>query len=798
MRRNVFLSTNRQRRRRPAGHWSGRLAPAPVVVPVIAVTCAIFLPWLFGHQSGARGDALRFTLPVWTFTRQEVLAGRFPAWDPTRLSGTPHAANPQTGVFYPLNWLLLPLKADLAIRVSVVVHVALGGTLLALFARRLRLSNAAAVLAGLAYVTGAFVSSRAYAGHVQILQTVAWAPLVLMAASGLALDGGTRWAGWLATATALSLVAGYPVFAAYSLMAAGLLFVGSVWRRPRWRQAILLGALAMALAVLATAPALWSFAQLVRQTTRTGGLPAEVASIGSLRPEYLPILVWPWFFGAAPLTTFVAGEPWFWHEIQVSAGFTVTALAVFGATRRWRTRPVQMLVLLAALSLLAAVGPLLPLYTALTQLVPLLQATRVPVRLLVIWALVVPVLAAVGFDELRSPATRHARRLFRVGLLVATLAAAAQGGLLLAARVATYGGVVQPTAITKLVVAHQVGLVNVMVSLIGFAALSVVWGTYVGGRSDGRFFAASAYLAILAELVVVGLPSIYNHQDSLANVRNRLGSQNLGVIAGADSRVAMDSPYAAYSNLGSVLGFRGVSSYDPVLLKRTTDLLRAPQGVADRWGNASNEISLPRDGGASFDVLGVGYRLEYQPTGARLIERTTQLPRLSLVSGGRVVTTPEASLAAVLTAGFDPRSEVVLEETPATLASASPARGADRIEIVAERPGYIRAEVDAPSGGYLVFSESYYPGWRADAGGRAVPLVPADHAVMAVQIGPGSSTITLRFTTPWLMPTLAVAGAGVLGMVILFAWRPATDRPGHWRSRWSRAGRRHRRPGRVG
>jgi len=689
---------------------------------------------------------------LWTFTREELLAGRFPAWNPTRLSGTPHAANPQVGAFYPLNWLLLPLKPDLAIQVSVVAHVALGGVLSALFARSLRLSNAASGLAGLVCVTGAFVSSRTYASHVQILQTVAWAPLVLMAARGLALDGSRWWAGWLAVATALSLLAGYPVYAAYCLMAAGLLFAGSVWRTARWRQALLLGAVAMALAAMATAPPLWSFAELVRHTTRAGGLPAEVASEGSLPPLFLPILVWPWFFGAAPLETFGAGPAWFWHEIQVTAGFSLTALAVFGVIRRWRTRSVQMLALLAALSLLAAMGPRLLLYTGLVQLVPPLQATRIPVRLLLIWALVVPVLAAVGFDELRSPAMHHARRLFRISISVAVgiVAIGAQG----AAGLAGFG---------------WTGLVNTAVSVAGLVALWTVWRGYANGRLDGGLYVAGAYLAVLAELVLVALPSIYNHHESLADIRTRLGAQNLGLIAAADSRVAM----AGDPNLGSVLGFRGVSSYDPVLLKRTTDLLRASQGAEfrDLKASTSSRIQLPADGGASFDVLGVGYRLESRSAGGSIIERTTHLPRLSLVAGHRIVPSPAASLAAVLAPGFAPRSEVILEHAPATLDSTGSARGRERVAIVAERPGYIRAEVEAPSGGYLVFSESYYPGWRAETGGRAVPLVPADHAVMAVRIGPGRSTVTLRFTTPWLMPSAMIAGLGLLGIAILFAWQ---------------------------
>jgi len=543
-----------------------------------------------------------------------------------------------------------------------------------------------------------------------------------------------------------------------------------VWRTARWRNALLLGALSMALAVLVAAPLLWSFAELVRQTTRADSLPGAVASRGSLRPDYLPILIWPWFFGATPLDSFIAGEWWFWHEIQVTAGFSVTVLAVFGVIKRSGIRSIQLLALLATLSLLAAIGPLSPIYRGLTQLVPLLQSTRVPVRLLVIWALVVPVLAAVGFDELCATDTTRARRLFRISLLVGLSATAAQAGVLLVTRVATHGSA-EATTFDRLAGASKAGLVNAAVGTTGLVGLWLVWRRRATGQLSGELFAAGAYLAILADLVLIALPSIYNHQGALTDARTRLGVQNLGVIAGADSRVAMDSPYAGYASLGSVLGFRSVSADDPVLLKRTTDLLRAPQGVSDGWGNASNLIYLPRDGGTTFDVLGVGYRLEYEPTGARLSERTTQLPRLSVVAGSRFVPTPEASLAAVLAPGFAPRSEVILEQTPARLDSTAPARGRERVAIVAERPGYIRAQVVSPSGGYLVFSESYYPGWRAETDGRAVPLVPADHAVMAVQIGPGSSTVTLRFTTPWLLPSVVVAGLGLLGIAVLFAWQ---------------------------
>ncbi len=777
----------RRRRVAPTDDWQQLEVLTRIVVAVVAITLAIFLPWLLNNDIAIRRDALRFTLPAWTFTRQEVLAGRFPAWDPTRLSGTPHAANLQTGFFYPLNWPLLPLDPEMAIRVSVVGHVALGGILLALFARSLRLSCAASTLAGMAYVAGAFVSARTYAAHVQILQTVAWTPLVLLAAMNLALEGRTRWAAGLAVAASLSLVAGYPVFGVYGLMAAGLLFLGSLWRGVRRRQAILLGILAMVLASLAAAPALWSFLELTSHTTRSAPLPAAVMSKGSMQVEYVPMLIWPWFFGATPLDSFLY-EPeswWFWHETQVTAGFVLTSLAVFGTLRRLRVLPVQMLALLAVVSLLLAFGPATPLYTGLTQLVPLLQSARIPGRLLVIWMLAVPVLAAVGFDELSLQRSPHTRWLFRIAALVGVIAMAAQIGVLLVTRLASQAGFTDKTTLERLVEASEAGLLNVVLGIAGLLTLWALWSKYPNGQLVRRLFVAGAYLAILSELAVIALPGIYpgayrgdySTPESLGEVVERLGARNLEVLAASTSRVAMDMPYAGYSNLGSVLGFRSVSANDPVLLSRTTDLLRGSQDIIidpSGWGRGGNTIFLPRDGGAAFDVLGAGYRLEHGPVEARLRKRTTQLPRLSLIAESRFAPTPQASVAAVLAPGFRPRSVVILEEAPATIYSRAPVRGEERIEIVAERPGYIRAEVESPSGGYLLFSESYYPGWRAEVGGRTVPLVPADHAVMAARLSPGSHTLTLRFTTPWLMPSLALAGLGVLGIATLFAWREVT------------------------
>jgi hypothetical protein len=67
------------------------------------------------------------------------------------------------------------------------------------------------------------------------------------------------------------------------------------------------------------------------------------------------------------------------------------------------------------------------------------------------------------------------------------------------------------------------------------------------------------------------------------------------------------------------------------------------------------------------------------------------------------------------------------------------------IECAADR---IVLEAAAPSGGFLIASQSYSPYWRAEVNGAPVPVVPANDAFMGFDVQPGSSRITLTYRPP--------------------------------------------------
>ena len=139
---------------------------------------------------------------------------------------------------------------------------------------------------------------------------------------------------------------------------------------------------------------------------------------------------------------------------------------------------------------------------------------------------------------------------------------------------------------------------------------------------------------------------------------------------------------------------------------------------------------------------------------------------------------------------FDYSKTVVLEQPPGELAAPKPPAPETLATLLEERPGYLRvyASTEAPT--HLVLSESYYPGWIAEEGGRTVPLVPADHALMAVRLAPGAHELVLRFTTPWLIPSLLASLAGVLGLALLLGWdqrRAYIVAPAARSTRWARS-----------
>ena len=68
----------------------------------------------------------------------------------------------------------------------------------------------------------------------------------------------------------------------------------------------------------------------------------------------------------------------------------------------------------------------------------------------------------------------------------------------------------------------------------------------------------------------------------------------------------------------------------------------------------------------------------------------------------------------------------------------------------------------------------YFPGWRATAGAKSLPLLRVDHALMGVVIPKGESEVVLQFRSNYFV---AGAALSLLGLFVVsagfgaFVWR---------------------------
>jgi hypothetical protein len=410
------------------------LAPAESWDPLWWDGVAQFLTWRW-----ILGDAVR--------------RGQLPLWSPWSFCGQPLAANGQAACFYPptllLCWLLPPAKA---LAWLWALHVALAVGLTWGLARRLGASHLGGAVSGAAYAAGGFL--LAWAPVPSLMHSAAWLPGALWGVEIAVQERSWRGVGLAALALAMAVLAGHMQVAGYVWLTTALwglarvgagLVAGRAGALPRLAAAF---ALALALAAMQALPAVelgrWS-PRGAQHPTPTG---FRFAKHLALRPLHLSTLVWPTILGHPRQGTYADLA---FAEHFCGMGPVTLLLALVGVAVGKR-RPVQGLLVVAAVSLLVAMGT--PLAALLYYWVPYLGMTGGFQRTLFVFCLALALLAGQGVEAGREALARLGRKgepLRRVSelLLAGAMAAQAAAMLKLLLPWAPAGEVGQPNALLK-------------------------------------------------------------------------------------------------------------------------------------------------------------------------------------------------------------------------------------------------------------------------------------------------------------------------------------------------------------
>lgn len=359
---------------------------------VLGVWCAAVLALLapVWARPGAaflnHGDLYAYHVPLRHFSAEALQQGRLPFWNPYILLGLPHAANPQSVLFYPISLLGFFWPAVPALVWDQVFHLLWAGAGLFLLARSQGLSRGGAAVLASAYALSPFLVYRVTAGIPTLLAALAWAPWLWLSW----LSGPP---GLLAAAWALQFFSGHAQFLVVNAAGMGL------WALARGPRGALLGrlmregGLAFLLAALQWVLTAQFLALSVRASWSGAASPAY-----ALPPRALLAFLWPGLWGAPTAGTWDGVVSVFYETCGGWIGPAALAFTVWGAARgKNRAAPLA----LAAAGVLLALGPAGPLGPLLG--LPGLSFLRAPARWLFLSVWGALLLAGAGLAAWRGP-----------------------------------------------------------------------------------------------------------------------------------------------------------------------------------------------------------------------------------------------------------------------------------------------------------------------------------------------------------------------------------------------------------
>jgi hypothetical protein len=383
--------------------------PAWAAVGIFAaVTAFLFRPLLWGTLTGEprffEWDVPEQYWPDLVLLCRSLHDLTLPLWNPYDRGGYPIYADPQAGLYHPLNWAICAVAGpDPGLgwaELRVVLGFFLAGIFGLMWLRRVGFDWGPATLGAAVLPLAPFMRHN---WELNLTTTLAWAPLMLWAAEGLAVRRRLSDGAWLALATALCLWSGSPQAA----WLAGIFCAGYLaWRLAEERARDCTPALAVAgvLTVALTAAVVVPARRLAGHSVRADADFADMAA-GALEPSQLIALVWP--------------QP----GNHLYLGCLVLALSAYAflgreqgalsrGTRRWLGGWVLLAVCLT-------LGPATPFFELVYRSVPGAAGFRLPHRYEAWMGLAMAPLVAAGLSRVRH---RAAGSMWVAAGLVALLA----------------------------------------------------------------------------------------------------------------------------------------------------------------------------------------------------------------------------------------------------------------------------------------------------------------------------------------------------------------------------------------
>ncbi|HVZ80726.1 MAG TPA: hypothetical protein VHE12_08005 [bacterium] len=742
-----------------------------------AVAFIAFFPCLVLGKAYFANDLLNQYAHFRAVVKDQLAQGHFPLWNPYLFGGQPFFADPNVMMAYPLLYPTLLFPVPYGLSVFFFLHMVLAALGMHLWLKSLRLSDNAARLGALTFaLSGTFWWEII---HPPILAAYAWFPWVLFCLERLTQRWTAAWAFLTGLTFALVFCSGNFQSTTTVLYTGLPYFLFRLLKRDPslpplpglWKKApavVLAGLLGGAPLLIHFIPA-YEFSKYSnrRDASQTYD---NFNSLFSMPPSSTYELLYP-ALGVPPGQTIEIAIQNITDTVYYSNDF----LGAFGYIGIWapflfalafRRKEKSLLLFLSglgALSLLSAWGRFFPLHRLECMLLPGIDLSRAPFRIIQAYVLVGCVLAAFGFQTLERWMEETPAR--------SNWAWAAGGYALLLFLL----GLSHPDLAWREMLALVLGGVGI---LLGLATRT--W------KPLGRIFLGAGLLLPLLLSgwgdFSLGPPSNYDLEtrfpafSALKAERDKgrfFFTQDLSYPVEMNGRFygwtfPQDGPMA--------LGISQSAGYNPIVLTQASEIRQLPLLTYFRLMAVQAVVgSRPMADSPDFTDQSLGNIHLYLPKD----------PGDRLWAPDQVAALPDGIqvLAAMKSPGFDPRKQAFLEGTlPPGLADAKGPHKGFAYSILSEGTDHQDFQITMDRPGLVLFSEVMYPGWKAQVDGRPAAILTADHAFRALSLPAGPHQVEFLYRPLWAEPLawgglIWVLGTLLYGAFLLFGKREPKVEP---------------------
>lgn len=716
-----------------AGNADDGWTPGRFALILALFLCASYPDVIFAKNSFFFRDFGFFGYPLAFYHKQSFWRGEIPLWNPLSSCGLPFLAQWNTLVFYPGSLLYLLFPISWSLNFFCLGHLFFAGLSMYFLASRWTENRLAASVAGLAYVfNGLALGCLMWPNNVAAL---AWMPLVVLCAEQAWLRGGRSLVA-AALVGAVQMLSGAPEIILFTWLIVAALFAIHFFQGvlPRGKLIWQAGALVALVAGLA-AVQLLPFLELLKYSDRgenfgNGNWAMPGTGWGNL---FVPL-----FRDMLSMEGVYFQEDQFWTS-SYYLGIGVLALAVYAVLkiRHWR---VWLLSGVALFSLVVALGNSGFLYPALHKIFPLIGFMRFPIKIIVLCAFAVPLLAAFAVRRLRSSDEdpRPTKPLIFIGMIFLIIIA----GLLW---------------FSYLYPAQKENWPTTAVSGISRAVfLGALIGLFAAPKKFQMAFPKLIGPLILAVIAFDGITHAPRQNPTIPrgalepglksfeamNPLPRHGESRAMITPEVDKQLRFSKtadPLANYlvqraglfSNCNLLEGIPKVNGFYSLY----------PDRVYTLWYHLY--IHSPHELSGLYDFLGISQMTV--PNG-KIFDWEARPSYQPLVTIGQKPVFAEGSdmLSALLSTNFNPSATVYLDkETRSEItATCQPDAKILKREISAHR---IAVEADTPGPAMLVVAQNHYPAWKAYVDGLPTPIRYANHAFQAIEIPAGRHRIVFAY-----------------------------------------------------